>query len=316
MSSEAITRNDLEAILNEVLPPTPSEYKKLLWTNSSPTSAFAAQTISLDLSGYDEIEVEYSDLNDASHGDKMPQIKARVGERGLMGATFGSAGADYGSGSIYNATRRFAIGSSGITFDGGHGAVASGSYSARNDVCVPLRIYGIQYDYVAPPQMEIADFTDFFYPVGSYYETSDTSFDPNVSWGGTWQLETEGQVHISSGTNYAVSGALANTTDGGASTVTLTTSEIPSHTHGSKSLVGGFTSRRLYSDYQNIYVDGICSVSLKTQTASSVIQGASPNQNPDKITINATHEHDSVGGGGAHNNMPPYIIVNRWHRTA
>ena len=29
---------------------------------------------------------------------------------------------------------------------------------------------------------------DLFYPVGSYYETSDSTFDPNVTWGGTWVL--------------------------------------------------------------------------------------------------------------------------------
>lgn len=29
-----------------------------------------------------------------------------------------------------------------------------------------------------------------YYPVGSYYETSDTSFDPNDTWGGTWSSET------------------------------------------------------------------------------------------------------------------------------
>lgn len=36
---------------------------------------------------------------------------------------------------------------------------------------------------------------DTFYPVGSYYETSDTSFDPNVSFGGTWSLVTAGRWH-------------------------------------------------------------------------------------------------------------------------
>ena len=43
-----------------------------------------------------------------------------------------------------------------------------------------------------------------FYPVGSYYETSDTSFDPNVAWGGTWELETQGQVHISAGSSLSL----------------------------------------------------------------------------------------------------------------
>lgn len=28
------------------------------------------------------------------------------------------------------------------------------------------------------------------YPVGSYYETSDTTFDPNIAWGGTWVEDT------------------------------------------------------------------------------------------------------------------------------
>lgn len=32
-----------------------------------------------------------------------------------------------------------------------------------------------------------------YYPVGSYYETSDSSFDPNTAWGGTWEKST----HIS-----------------------------------------------------------------------------------------------------------------------
>ena len=59
MSSEAITRNDLTAILNEVLPPTPSEYRTLLWTNPSPNANFAAQTVSLDLSDYDDVEIEF-----------------------------------------------------------------------------------------------------------------------------------------------------------------------------------------------------------------------------------------------------------------
>lgn len=33
------------------------------------------------------------------------------------------------------------------------------------------------------------------YPVGSYFETSDTLFDPNVSWGYTWVLDTQGQTN-------------------------------------------------------------------------------------------------------------------------
>ena len=40
--------------------------------------------------------------------------------------------------------------------------------------------------------VETLDYTfsilDKFYPVGSYYETSDANFSPSVAWGGTWVL--------------------------------------------------------------------------------------------------------------------------------
>lgn len=31
---------------------------------------------------------------------------------------------------------------------------------------------------------------ELFYPVGSYFKTSDSTFDPNVEWGGTWTSES------------------------------------------------------------------------------------------------------------------------------
>lgn len=41
-----------------------------------------------------------------------------------------------------------------------------------------------------------ADKIDFttLWPVGSYYETSDLTFDPNVSWGGTWVQDSKGRA--------------------------------------------------------------------------------------------------------------------------
>ena len=135
-----------------------------------------------------------------------------------------------------------------------------------------------------------------YYPVGSYYETSDTSFDPNVTWGGTWELETEGQVHISSGANYVIAGGLTNTSDGGATTSktqnhTLTIAEIPAHSHS----ITNWSMSKIYAKGTAYY-------------ATAYTSGTSTS------TANA-------GGGGAHNHgsvstMQPYIVVNRWHRTA
>lgn len=142
---------------------------------------------------------------------------------------------------------------------------------------------------------------DFVYPVGSYYETSDTTFDPNVTWGGTWSLETEGQVHISAGANYTVSGALTDTTDGGASTVTLNTTQIPSHSHRPH--------------------NGSAYAFVETDTGATITRASTAgSSNANFVRSSASfYKHDttnSVGGGQAHNNMQPYIIVNRWHRTA
>lgn len=135
MSSEAITRNDLTAILNEVLPPTPSEYRKLLWTNPSPTSAFAAQTVSLDLSDYDAVEIETL----LSVGGMTTTRTTDVGQMGEVGG-LGSAGATY--------CRMATVATSGITFTEGK---TNGTTNNAN--AIPLRIYGIKYERVNPPQI-------------------------------------------------------------------------------------------------------------------------------------------------------------------
>lgn len=135
---------------------------------------------------------------------------------------------------------------------------------------------------------------DFVYPVGSYYETSDTTFDPNVTWGGTWALETEGQVHVSSGTNYAVSGALTNTSDGGEENHTLTVNELAKHSH-----------RILQAN--------------NSGTAGTWVTNASTT-NTRKVAYQGGQTYSDVielsGGSQPHNIMQPYIVVNRWHRTA
>lgn len=131
---------------------------------------------------------------------------------------------------------------------------------------------------------------DMIYPVGSYYETSDASFNPNTAWGGTWVLETEGQVHVSGSVSgiYQVSGALTDTTDGGEEKHTLNVQEMPSHTHNQgtrySASLGAYAPNLPWTSNSGTYTEW-------------------------QTTI-------ATGGGKAHNNMQPYIIVYRWHRTA
>lgn len=129
---------------------------------------------------------------------------------------------------------------------------------------------------------------DFVYPVGSYYETSDTAFDPNTTWGGTWTLEAEGLVHIGAGSNYTVGDT------GGEETHALTIDEMPTHTHGVRAEYGA-TANSAYPPGGQYY-----------QLTGNANYGYNFTNNVIQI----------VGGGQPHNIMQPYIVVNRWHRTA
>ena len=123
---------------------------------------------------------------------------------------------------------------------------------------------------------------NLFYPVGSYYETSDTSFDPNTAWGGTWVEDTDGRVLVAQDT-----GTFTTVGDtGGEETHTLVTSEMPTHSH-------------------NVYISGDGGGSWTGVAGSPSNQWAGYNS-----------YIDSAGGDEAHNNLQPYIVVKRWHRTA
>ena len=188
---------------------------------------------------------------------------------------------------------------------------------------------------------------NIFFPVGSYYETSDSTFNPNTSWGGTWSLESEGKVHVSAGSNYIIEGT------GGATTVSITPSgsladtplsekQVPSHNHGSD--VHGSDSVAAYMFYSRRYSTSTSNTATITQTAwastgSEISQATGTGGRfvatatdslagyRDLVTFNNTHTHTSVGSGTGHNHtftgtakntnrMQPYIAIYRWHRTA
>ena len=154
---------------------------------------------------------------------------------------------------------------------------------------------------------------DLFYPVGSYYETSDTTFNPNTAWGGTWVKDSAGKVTVAQDANDSDFSSIGNT--GGEKTHTLATSEIPAHTHGSKTLTASFSGRRQGNDYASHWAGTNTTVAQGSGTATSDAAGTT-SKHQDVISFSMTHTHDSVGDGEAHENMPPYVVVNRWHRTA
>lgn len=95
---------------------------------------------------------------------------------------------------------------------------------------------------------------NLFYPVGSYYETSDTNFDPNIKWGGTWVQDTKGQVMVSkadSGTFNMVGNNI------GSETKTLVTDNLPTHSHGLNNHIHTYDKSNTTSGSTTLTIDQI-----------------------------------------------------------
>ena len=117
---------------------------------------------------------------------------------------------------------------------------------------------------------------DAVYPVGSVYIAYNHT-NPGTLFGGTWtRIQNAFLWATTSG------GTIGQT--GGEQTVTLTTEQIPAHSHGS-----------VYSQH----AEGTKSQAWYTTAGTSLAYGVV-----------------ETGGGEAHNNMPPYIQVSIWRRTA
>lgn len=99
-------------------------------------------------------------------------------------------------------------------------------------------------------------------------------------------------------------GALGST--GGSSTKTLTIANLPSHTHGRISLTGSTEQRNgvaMLGGTAN--QSGIFGKGSVRSSAPDWIDGQGVN-----LTIDASHEHASVGENQPFDSMPPYITLN------
>ena len=141
---------------------------------------------------------------------------------------------------------------------------------------------------------------DLIYPVGSIYMSVNAT-NPKELFGGTWK-QIEGRFLLGMSSSYPAGST------GGEATHTLTTSEIPFHNHA----IGqdGNTSLVLPTD---VAVDDSSHAQYVTTLEggrsgwykSSVAWGGAI------VTRNQTSPY-----GQSHNNMPPYLAVYIWKRTA
>ena len=117
------------------------------------------------------------------------------------------------------------------------------------------------------------------YPVGSIY-LSVNNVNPGTLFGGTWEQIKD--IFLLGAGDIYTAGSI-----GGSATHTLTINEMPSHRHEIAN----------YNSGGNAQGSMTVTANAKTGYLSNIITGA-------------------TGGGQSHNNMPPYLVVYMWKRTA
>ena len=167
------------------------------------------------------------------------------------------------------------------------------------------------------------DLLNTLHPVGEYYETSNADFNPNGTWPGTWELENDGRVHISTSTLHAAG------TTGGEERVTLTAGQsgMPSHGHT-------FTQPKLPNhvhtathkhSFTHLTKDGAEGTSKWTVHSEGSATNWGINNytgntgNPTTLpacTGGAVGSASAINAAESHENMMPYRTVYRWHRVA
>ena len=149
---------------------------------------------------------------------------------------------------------------------------------------------------------------DLIYPVGSIY-ISLNSTNPSTIFGGEWE-QIQGRFLLGVSSSHPV-----NQT-GGEESHTLTQNEIPKYTIPKANLSGGISGGDSSLFTWNAQTSGIISSSKPNRTYTVQRIDNNTSNFIGDITINASHSHSSGGGGQSHNNMPPYIAVYIWKRTA
>ena len=174
---------------------------------------------------------------------------------------------------------------------------------------------------------------DAAYPVGAIY-ISTVATSPATLFGGTWEA-FGGRFLIGANSTYGAG------TTGGAATVTLTADQMPKHSHtASTNSTGAHTHTRGTMDITG-RVQGHANAAIAQNEASGCfVNPGLSGRNIDtgggnsaggldfKASNNWTgstssagaHTHtvtvDEAGKGQAHSNMPPYLSVYMWKRTA
>ena len=165
------------------------------------------------------------------------------------------------------------------------------------------------------------------YPVGSIYINATSSTNPATLLGfGTWSAFGAGRVMV--GIDSSDSDFDGAQETGGAKTVTLSTSNLPSHTHTFSGTTGSTTPSMTATDSghsHSITLKGnvpAVTTSPASSSASDTTTGTTASAQANVTISGGAHTHTfsgttaSTGSGSAVSIVQPYITVYMWRRTA
>lgn len=121
-----------------------------------------------------------------------------------------------------------------------------------------------------------------YYRIGDFLESTNPNNPGDDGYIGTWELYGKGRVTVCIDPNDTDFDAIGKMS--GEKEHTLTIDEMPSHTHTVNYSGGAGTST------------GVTAMGDQLGTSIAIVQ--------------------ATGGGQAHNNMPPNIVIYRWRRIA
>ena len=164
---------------------------------------------------------------------------------------------------------------------------------------------------------DLSGIIDMIYPVGAVY-ISAANTSPSTLFGGTWE-QIKDKFLLSAGDTHAAGST------GGEETHTLSASEMPVHKHDvSVPSSGAGTTGSNGAHTHGIYYR----TDNTTGSTSRRLGNSVDNDGASDSTVSAgnhthstpAHSHtvseSNKGSGAAHNNMPPYLAVYVWKRTA
>jgi microcystin-dependent protein len=153
------------------------------------------------------------------------------------------------------------------------------------------------------------------WPVGSVF-VSVVATNPNTLLGfGTWAAIGAGRVPVGFDSNDTDFDTLKET--GGAKTHTLTTAEMPSHTHVQDAHTHTQNAHSHTQRYHSATTGPLSGPTTAPDTSSNTVTNYGiTTADATAVNQNATAVNQATGGGGAHNNIQPYFVVRFWERTA